>query len=99
MLLPRVDPVVLVQVLPLLEGLLTRRALVGLLASVHASVALQVRGVLETLLAIGALQGPLPGRITPMLHKLGRGKEAPLTEGTAEGLLRTVRGQLVLLEG
>lgn len=58
------------QVFTLLEALVATGALVGLLSRVDAPVPLHLRGVLETLLAVGTFQGLLPGRVTSVLHEL-----------------------------
>lgn len=58
------------QVFALLEALVATGAFVGLLSGVDAPVPLHLRGVLETLLAVGTLQGLFPGWVASVLHEL-----------------------------
>lgn len=91
---------VLVEMLSLLEGFIAIGALVGLLTRVHPPVALQVRSVLEALLAVRTFEWLLPGRVTAVLHEFRGRKKAALTQGATQRLLcgGAVR-QLVLLQG
>ena len=58
------------QVLPLLEAFITASTLIGLLPGVDTLVPIQVRRVLDALLACGTQKGHLSGRVAAVLHKL-----------------------------
>lgn len=89
--LPRVDALVLGQVLALLEALVAAGALERLLPGVNSPMALQLRRVPEAFFTVGTFERLLAGRVAAVLDELGGGHEALVTQGALQRLLCAVR--------
>lgn len=78
------------QMLALFEALVAVATFVRLLARVHSPMSIQVRRVLETFLALWALQWLFPRRVAAVLDEIRGGEEATVAERTLEGLVLAV---------